>query len=134
MLMNYADKAEPIVIEESVQAEEVAEPEAQTYEATFYTAYCEGCSGITAKGHDARKSIYTAEGYRVIAVDPSVISLNSVVDVTLEDGTTFRAQALDTGGAIKGERIDVLVASRDEAIRLGRQDVQIEVISEGDGN
>lgn len=50
-----------------------------------------------------------------IAVDPSVISLNSAVYI---DGYgEFKAQ--DTGGAIKGNRIDVCVGSHAEAYRLG---------------
>ncbi len=104
-----------------------------TYEATAYIALCDtGCSGVTYTGHDARQSIYTAEGHRVIAVDPSVIPLYSIVDVTQADGTTFTAQALDIGSAINGYDIDLLVASESEAWQFGRQSVEIEVISEGE--
>ena len=136
MLMNYADKAEPIAIEESVQTEEVvveAPAQTQTYEATFYVAFCDtGCVGITASGYDVSNTIYY-DGYRILAADKS-IPLYTIMRVTLADGTTFDGIVLDRGSAIGHNRIDVLVASRDEAIRLGRQDIQIEVISEGDGN
>lgn len=101
-------------------------------EATFYTAQCEGCIGITKTGYDVRETIYTSEGLRIIAVDPSVIPLGSIVRVKLEDGTEFKAQALDIGSAIKGARIDVLVSTRKEAYRLGRQAAEIEIIKEGD--
>ncbi|MEK3887277.1 3D domain-containing protein [Bacillus sp. FSL K6-3431] len=102
-------------------------------EATFYTAFCPtGCIGITATGLDVSNTIYTPEGYRVIAVDPSQISLGSLVRVTLADGSTFKAVASDTGGDIKGARIDVLVATRDEANRLGRQAATVEIINEGE--
>lgn len=97
------------------------------FTATFYTASCAGCSGITATGIDVRQSIYS-EGRRVIAVDPSVIKLGSIVRVTLENGESFEAVAGDTGGAIKGARIDVLVASKEEANRLGRQSAKVEVL------
>src|SRR5690625_2973503 len=99
-------------------------------EATFYTAGCEGCSGITATGIDVRQSLYH-EGKRVIAVDPSVIPLGSTVRVTLGNGDSFEEIAGDTGGAIKGSRIDVLVASKVEARRLGRQSATVEIITEG---
>lgn len=101
-------------------------------EASFYTAFCPtGCIGITATGIDVRNTIYTPEGYRVIAVDPSVIKLGSIVKVTLADGDSFEAKAADTGGDIRGNRIDILVESTDEAFSLGRQSASIEIISEG---
>ena len=101
-------------------------------EATFYTAYCPtGCIGITATGYDVSQTIYSPEGYRVIAVDPSQIPLNSIVEVSLADGQSFKAKALDTGGDVKGERIDVLVADRDEAYRLGRQKASVKIIERG---
>lgn len=97
------------------------------FSASFYTARCEGCSGITATGIDVSQTIYS-EGRRVIAVDPSVIKLGSIVRVTLENGESFEAVAGDTGGAIKGARIDVLVESKEEANRLGRQSAKVEVL------
>ena len=97
------------------------------FTATFYTASCAGCTGITATGIDVRQSIYS-EGRRVIAVDPSVIKLGSIVRVTLENGEALEAVAGDTGGAIKGARIDVLVATKEEANRLGRQSAKVEVL------
>lgn len=101
----------------------------ETFEATFYTAFCPtGCSGITATGIDVSNTV-NHEGKRIIAVDPSVIPLGSIVRVTLKDGTSFEATAQDTGGAIKGNRIDVLVASRDEAYKLGRQSAKVEIIN-----
>lgn len=100
-------------------------------EATFYTPRCAGCIGITATGLDVRNTIYTPEGHRVIAVDPSIIPLGSTVQVTLENGDSFTARAEDTGGAIKGRKIDVLVATKSEAYELGRQTASVEIIDEG---
>lgn len=100
----------------------------KTFEATFYTAFCPtGCTGVTATGIDVRNTVYH-EGKRIIAVDPNVIPLDSLVRVTLEDGTSFEATAQDTGGDIRGNRIDILVASRDEAYRLGRQTVKVTIL------
>lgn len=98
--------------------------------ATHYTASCEGCIGITKNGTDVRNTIYS-EGKRIIAVDPNVIALNSTVQVTYEDGTTFKAVAADTGSDIKGARIDVLVASESEAYELGRQLAEITILEGG---
>ena len=90
-------------------------------EATFYTAFCaEGCGGVTATGLDVSNTIYYG-GRRIIAVDPNVIKLGSTGTLTLSTGHTYRVTAQDTGGAIKGARIDLLVASESEANRLGRQ-------------
>jgi len=96
-------------------------------EATYYTAFCDtGCIGITATGIDVSSTIYH-KGLRVIAVDPAVIPLGSVVQVTA-GGETFRAIAGDTGGAIKGHRIDILVGSHAEAMRNGRVPAKVEIV------
>ncbi|WP_065643777.1 3D domain-containing protein [Bacillus paralicheniformis] len=100
----------------------------RTFTMTAYTAFCaEGCTGITKTGVDVSHSIYY-EGARVIAVDPSVIALGSTVEVRLADGSSFRAKAIDTGGAIKGARLDLLVASESDAVQFGRRSVELRVI------
>lgn len=100
------------------------EIEAITVEATHYTAFCNtGCTGVTATGYDVSTTTSTKEGYGIIAVDPNVIPLYSLVEI---DGRTY--QALDTGGDIKGHRIDILVESKKKARTLGR--VEKEVILE----
>src|SRR5690625_436797 len=53
--------------------------------ATFYTAQCAGCSGITKTGYDVRQTVYSESGRRIIAVDPSFIPLGSIVRVKLEE-------------------------------------------------
>ena len=99
-----------------------------TVSASFYVANCaEGCTGITATGLDVRSTIYS-NGLRIIAVDPSVIPLGSIVYVELSNGSSFKAIAGDTGGAIKGYKIDVLVSSESEAVQLGRQTATITLL------
>lgn len=136
MLAESPTTGETIVVKaieaEIIEESPIEQPEVLSVEATHYTAYCEGCIGITAIGYDVRRTIY-AEGYRVIAVDNSVIPLRSIVRVTYEDGTTFEAVAGDVGGDIKGARIDVLVASKSEAYALGRQQVSVEILEYGGG-
>lgn len=94
--------------------------------ATYYTASCVGCSGVTATGYDVRSSIY-ANGYRVIAVDPSVIPLGSIVEVSTPS-ETFMAIAGDTGGAIKGSRIDILVSTKTQALSYGRVAATVRIV------
>lgn len=91
-----------------------------TVEATAYTAFCDGCSGTTSTGIDLRSN----PNQKVIAVDPSVIPLGSKVHVE-GYGT---AVAGDIGGAIKGNRIDVFIPSKDEAYKWGRKQVKIQVL------
>jgi 3D (Asp-Asp-Asp) domain-containing protein len=116
-----------------VLAPEVVEapaPEWHTFEATAYVALCDtGCIGITKTGVDVRVAT-THEGKRIIAVDPSVIPLGSSVEIRLADGTTFAATAQDTGGLIRGHRLDLLVSTEDEAWHFGRQTVEIRKIEE----
>jgi len=107
---------------------EIAEPtpKTQLYEATFYTAGCEGCTGITASGVDVRNTTHY-KGYRVIAADRS-IPFGTIMRITLEDGTVFDGIVADRGGAIKGRRLDILVETRACAYELGRQQVKVEII------
>ncbi|MBH0229486.1 LysM peptidoglycan-binding and 3D domain-containing protein [Halobacillus yeomjeoni] len=92
-----------------------------TAEATAYTAYCTGCSGVTATGVDLRAN----PNQKVIAVDPNVIPLGSKVYVE-GYGTAIAA---DTGGAIKGNRIDVFIPERSDALAFGRKSVKVQVLS-----
>ena len=92
-----------------------------TMEATAYTAFCEGCSGVTANGTDLRAN----PSLKVIAVDPSVIPLGTKVWV---EGYG-EAIAADTGGAIKGNKIDLFMADKSDASEWGRKTVTLKVIN-----
>ncbi len=89
--------------------------------ATAYTPNCTGCSGISATGINLKSN----SGLKVIAVDPSVIKLGSKVWVE-GYGTAI---AGDTGGAIKGNRIDILVQSESQASNWGVRKVRIKVLN-----
>lgn len=89
--------------------------------ATAYTPNCNGCSGISATGINLK----SGSGLKVIAVDPSVIKLGSKVWVE-GYGTAI---AGDTGGAIKGNRIDILVQSESQASNWGVRKVRIKVLN-----
>ncbi|MBO9130916.1 hypothetical protein J7Q84_14580 [Bacillus sp. 165] len=61
---------------------------------------------------------------KVIAVDPSIIPLGSTVWV---EGYGY-AKALDTGGAIKGNRIDVFITSKEEGRKWGVRTVRVKIL------
>lgn len=64
----------------------------------------------------------------VIAVDPDVIPLGSRVYIEYPDGRGVYAVAEDTGGAIKGNRIDIAKWSVPEAEDFGMQKVKVYVL------
>ncbi len=78
------------------------------------TAYC--LSGKTAMGHSVRRGI--------IAADPRVLKLGSTVNIAAGpySGTYLVS---DTGGAVKGRKIDIWMPSCSEARRFGRRSVEI---------
>lgn len=106
---------------EELSAEKEAEEQANkgTYIGRFRISfYCTGSccngsnSGITALGTSITP-------WYTVAVDPSVISLGSKIKIDGLSNSTF--YCADTGGAIKGNRIDVAVSSHSEAMNLGIQ-------------
>lgn len=99
-----------------------------TYELTAYCS-CEICCGEFARNRplDERGNpiVYTSIGAvakagTTIAVDPRVIPYGSEIQI---GGHTYIAE--DTGGAIKGNRIDVYFDSHQEALVFGRQQAEI---------
>jgi len=64
----------------------------------------------------------------IIAVDPDIIPLYSIVEI--ENIGAFIA--LDTGGLIKGNRIDILFDSKKEAIEFGKQIMKVRIIKNDD--
>ncbi|WP_240688158.1 G5 and 3D domain-containing protein [Pseudalkalibacillus hwajinpoensis] len=88
---------------------------------TAYTANCTGCSGITSTGFNLKSN----PNAKVIAVDPSVIPLGSKVHVE-GYGTAIAA---DTGGAIKGNKIDVFFSSKSAAYAWGNKTVKITILN-----
>ena len=90
-----------------------------TFQATGYSTQQAGLSTHTATGIDLRVNP------RVIAVDPSVIPLGSLVEV---QGLGVYV-AGDTGGAIKGRIIDIHYSTVGQALSWGRRSVNIRVIN-----
>ena len=84
--------------------------------ATAYTASCYGCSGTTASGRPA--------GHGIVAVDPRVIPLGTRMYIP----GYGHAVAGDTGGAIRGNRIDLGFNSNAQAFQFGRRPVTVYLI------
>jgi 3D (Asp-Asp-Asp) domain-containing protein len=89
----------------------------RSFEATAYSL-----RGITRSGSYVRRGI--------IAADPRVLPLGSVVH--LKAGNYSGVYTVkDTGGAIKGKRIDLWVGSSKEAFSFGRRSVRLTVLKYG---
>ncbi|GHH97405.1 3D domain-containing protein [Neobacillus kokaensis] len=91
-----------------------------TVTATAYTANCKRCSGITATGLNLKKN----PKLKVISVDPKVIKLGTKVYV---EGYGY-AVAGDTGGAMRGNKIDVFIPSKAKALQWGRKTVKVKIL------
>ena len=89
---------------------------------------------MTATAYDPSVGNRTATGiapYKgVVAVDPRVIPLGTRLYVETSDGSYVygNAVAADTGGAIKGNKIDLWLPSRAEALSFGRRTVTVYVL------
>lgn len=88
------------------------------------TAYTYGNDGgnVTATGIRPYKGI--------VAVDPNVIPLGTKLYIESADGKFIygTAVAADTGGAIKGNKIDLFVESESECRRFGRRTVNVYIL------
>ena len=110
-----------IIIEETIEHEPFEE-----FEATAYCP-CPKCCGKWADGITASGTKAVAK--RTIAVDASIIPLGAEVEV--EGLGTYIAE--DTGSAIKGKIIDFYFDTHEEALKFGRQKVNLKIVSSING-
>jgi 3D (Asp-Asp-Asp) domain-containing protein len=89
----------------------------QTYTATAYSL-----RGRTASGKPVSRGL--------IAADPSVLPLGTRVRV---EAGSWSGEYLvaDTGGAVKGRRIDIWTPTTREALQFGRRPVKLTVLERG---
>ncbi len=98
--------------------------------ATAYDLSYESCGkrpgdrgyGITASGMRAQRG--------VVAVDPKVIPLGTKLYIESADGSFVYGYAVagDTGGAIKGNRVDLFMDSYSECMQFGRRTVNVYIL------
>jgi 3D (Asp-Asp-Asp) domain-containing protein len=117
---NKADAATPNT---SKAAVDNSEPEAETQASSLavsFTATAYSLRGRTASGGDVRRG--------VIAADRRVLPIGT--RVRLEAGS-YSGEYLvaDTGGAVRGRKIDIWVPSTGEAMRFGRRPVRLTVLT-----
>ena len=117
--------------EEDMVVPEIKKESLGEFKLTAYCS-CEKCCGKWAlnrpKDENGKDIVYGSTGTVLIAgtsiaVDPSVIPYGSQVEV---NGHTYTAH--DTGGAIKGNRIDVYFDSHQDALNFGVQYAEVFLI------
>ncbi|MFT2194292.1 3D domain-containing protein [Bacillus subtilis] len=123
---------------EPKKEEQTVSKQYQNYEFTAYShepseAQSHRYNGkiVTATGKDVTDSIYY-QGYRILAVNPSVIPYGSILSVSV-NGQSFKGIALDTGGAImsRSNRIDLMVTDTNEAMTFGVQQGNVSYVRKG---
>ena len=77
--------------------------------------------GITASGY----SVFTNGGC-LVAADPKMLPLGTILSVPGYDGGEC-VPVLDVGGAIKGNRLDVLFPTHEQAIAWGVRELEVDV-------
>ncbi len=126
----YASVSRGSVTRISDPASQLSYSKVITVTATAYDLSYESCGkrpgdrgyGITASGRKAARGI--------IAVDPSVIPMGSKLYIESLDSSADYGYAIagDKGGAIKGNRIDLFMDTRSEALRWGRRNVRVYIL------
>lgn len=100
---------------------------------------CTGkATGFTSTGRQAKQGAGTRTNPYLIAVDPRVIPLGTLCYLSFQGGVVVTrhgriikdgfALAADTGGAIKGERIDILFDNHWVAWYYGRRTVKVFIV------
>ncbi|MGI8838055.1 MAG: 3D domain-containing protein [Pyrinomonadaceae bacterium] len=90
--------------------------------ATSYAATAYSLRGRTASGRMVSRGL--------IAADPRVLPLGSRVRLE-HPGYSGEYLVADTGGLIRGRRVDIWIPSTREAMRFGRRTVKLTVLSYG---
>jgi len=115
-------ETEIVVEKEPVYINNVKEIEKETewfyFVATGYSADdpLQGTNNITATGKEIKKGM--------IAVDSKIIPLGTRIEI--KDLGVFVAE--DTGGKIKGNRIDIYFETKEEAKEFGQQTIWVRVL------
>lgn len=114
----------------SVNGQVIPYKKVLTCQATAYDLSFESCGkypgspgyGITASGTYAKVG--------TVAVDPRVIPLGTKMYIVSTDGSYVYGYctAEDTGGAIKGNKVDLFYNTRNECLQFGRRSVNVYIL------
>jgi len=107
---------------EEISAGRIVEEPKPLVAAAPYVATAYSLRGRTASGRMVSRGL--------IAADPSVLPLGSRVRLE-HPGYSGEYLVADTGGAIRGRRIDIWTPSTSEAMRFGRRTVKLTILSYG---
>jgi rare lipoprotein A len=89
-----------------------------------FEATADSTDGITAKGTVAHEG--------VVAADPAVLPLGSVIRVSGAGQYSGTYVVTDTGSKVAGRHIDIYLPSVSEAKQFGKKVVTVRVVSKGD--
>jgi 3D (Asp-Asp-Asp) domain-containing protein len=117
-----ADAAGKAVDTSDVSTSGIAETPKALFPPSPYVATAYSLRGRTASGRMVSRGL--------IAADPAVLPLGSRVRLE-HPGYSGEYVVADTGGAIRGRRIDIWTPSASEAMRFGRRTVKLTVLSYG---
>ena len=97
-----------------------------TFVATAYTHFDEGCDMITSNGATVK--------WGVVAVDPSVIPYGTRMFIVSSDGSFVYglSTAEDCGGAIQNKRLDLYMPTLEQAFQFGIRDCTVYFLGDAD--
>jgi 3D (Asp-Asp-Asp) domain-containing protein len=81
------------------------------------TAYCHGTT--TTAGASVRG--------RIVAADPTVLPLGTVIRLQRAGRYNGSYTVLDTGAKVQGHRVDLFIRDCREAVRFGRRTVRVSI-------
>lgn len=88
---------------------------------------------LTENGGHSKTAMGLNPGYGIVAVDPKVIPLGTKLYIESPDGGKSWSYgyciAGDTGGAIKGNRVDLCFETNKECVKFGRRSATVYVLN-----
>ncbi len=88
-----------------------------------FEATADSAEGLTAKG--------TAPHRGIVAADPAVLPLGSLIRITGAGAYSGVYAVTDTGSKVDGRHIDIYMPSAAEAKKFGKKIVLVRVLSRG---
>ena len=98
---------------------------------TAYSPDAQSCGefadGITASGYSVKTN-----GMKLVAADTSMLPFGTMLSIPgYDDG--YVVPVLDRGGAIKGDHLDALFPTHEEALQWGVQHLDVTIWEYADG-